>query len=113
MRLVTISAAAAALLLVALVAPRLMNAPTKTGNIAQGPQATGTSLALRGDADADGRVDIVDALVGAKLAAKDPAVTGRLTGAHGDLDVNADGVVDEKDALALRTMVVKLEGGAG
>jgi hypothetical protein len=115
MRLVTISAAAAALLLVTLIAPRLMNTPAKTGNVAQGPARSGTSIALRGDADADGRVDIVDALVVAKLAAKDPVVSARLSShaPNPDLDVNADGVVDENDALALRAMVVKLEGGAG
>ncbi len=108
MRLVTISAAAAALLLVVLVAPRLMKQPTTSGTIAQG-----TTIVLPGDIDADGRVDIVDALVLSKLVAKDPTIAGHLSEKQPNLDFNADGVVDQADAVAVRAMVVKLEGGAG
>jgi hypothetical protein len=111
MRLVTISAAAAALLLVVLVAPRLMKQPTKSGTVAQGP--VGRTIALPGDIDADGRVDIVDALVLSKLVAKDPTVAGHLSDKQSNLDFNADGVVDQQDAVAVRAMVVKLEGSAG
>lgn len=103
-RLVTMSAAAAAILLVVLVTPRFSTVPTTTSS----PGAM--SIALRGDVDNDGRVDIVDALVLSKRL-RDGKGAGPATG--GDWDLNADGVVDEADAVAIRGMVVKLEGGAG
>ncbi len=62
MRLVTISAAAAALLLVVLLTPRLMKPGATPSTVAKTPGITG---ALRGDIDADGHVDIVDAFCSA------------------------------------------------
>jgi hypothetical protein len=110
MRLVAMTAAAAAILLVAVVTPQFSRGPAPS-NIAQGPG--GTTISLPGDVDADGRVDIVDALVLSKYAANDADTRARLGAARGDWDVNADGAVDERDALSLRQRVVKLEGGAG
>lgn len=96
-RLVTMTAAAAALLLAVLLAPRAMSPRGVPGPV----------VAVRGDIDADGRVDIVDALLLAKHAAG-----GGTGGEAKSWDVNGDGVVDQGDALAIREMVVRLEGGA-
>lgn len=104
LRLVAITAAAAVLLLGVLIAPRF---------IRSAPTPAGLSNLVRGDVNTDGRVDIVDALLLSKLAAGDPDVTARLGAARPDHDINADGVLDQQDALAVRALVVKLNGGAG
>jgi hypothetical protein len=98
MRLITMTSAAAALLLVMLVGPRLSRTPT--------PGPGTTQIALFGDIDADGRVDIVDALVLSKRVREGSA-------SQNSWDIDDDGSVTERDAHAIRAMVVSLEGGAG
>lgn len=105
LRFAAVTSAAAAIFFVAVVGPRLANTRTSV--------TPRMSIALHGDVDADGRVDIIDAMLLSKHVAKDPAVAGRVDGSAAALDINADGVVDQQDAMSIRAMVVKLEGGAG
>ena len=67
------------------------------------PRSLTTAQLAKGDIDADGRVDIVDALQLARAVeargAVDPA-----------WDVNADGVVDERDAEAVAMRAVAIKG---
>lgn len=100
LRVASITAAAAAIVLVALIGPRLVGPP------ATHSPAPGTPVALRGDIDNNGRVDIVDALV---LSARVKA-NARTSS---NWDVDSDGVITDADARAIRAMVVRLDGGAG
>lgn len=60
--------------------------------------------ALAGDLDADGRVDIVDAMVlAAGIARHDTGPAVR--------DINGDGVIDGSDVDALALLAVRLDGG--
>jgi len=72
--------------------------------IATRPASTaGDSKRLAADVDADGRVDIVDAMV---LAA-DVRAGRRGAGA----DVNGDGVIDERDVEAVAHLAVRVNRG--
>ena len=61
-----------------------------------------TPRALAGDIDADGRVDIVDAMVLAAAVRLEP-----MGGAA--RDVNGDGVIDERDVEAVARLAVRLD----
>jgi hypothetical protein len=67
--------------------------------------STRTALALRGDADGDGRVDIVDAL----RVARSIGHTSTVAPAW---DANADGRLDQRDVDAIASTAVRLDGGA-
>jgi hypothetical protein len=90
-----VAGAAAALLLLAAI-PQFFKRP------ATGP---GRDVAFaQGDLNRDGRVDILDAFVLARQL--------KLGGTRNlQLDVNGDGVVDERDVAALAARAVKLEQG--
>jgi hypothetical protein len=90
-----VAAAAAAILLLAAI-PQFFKQP------APGP-ARGSAFA-RGDLNHDGRVDILDAFALAMQLKQ--GETRNL-----QLDVNGDGVVDERDVAALAARAVKLEQG--
>jgi hypothetical protein len=62
-------------------------------------------LALVGDANADGRVDILDALVVARGIARHEQLPAAW-------DVNGDGVVDQKDVDLIAQMAVSVTKGA-
>ncbi len=88
-------AAAAAVLLVVVI-PRFFNKPASVAN-------RGTAVS-RGDLNHDDRVDILDAFALARQlqSGKTP---------NPQLDVNGDGVVDERDVTVLAARAVKLEKG--
>jgi hypothetical protein len=63
-----------------------------------------SQTAVAGDLDADGRVDIVDAMVlAASIERHETAPAAR--------DINGDGLVDRSDVDALALMAVRLDGG--
>jgi hypothetical protein len=90
-----VAGAAAALLLLAAI-PQFLKRP------APGPGRD--SAFARGDLNHDGRVDILDAFALARQLQS--GGTRNL-----QLDVNGDGVVDERDVAALAARAVKLEQG--
>ena len=90
-----VAGAAAALLLLAVI-PQFFKRPAPV----QGRDST----FARGDLNHDGRVDILDAFALARQLKQ--GGTRNL-----QLDVNGDGVVDERDVAALAARAVKLERG--
>lgn len=102
-------AAAAALGLVVWIQPWQSSDPQP---MAAGPAPADlatTPLSIRGDINADGTVDIIDALVLARAVESDqPSEAIALI----DADFNGDGVVDSLDADTLATGIVRLEGGS-
>jgi hypothetical protein len=89
-----VAAAAAILLLVSI--PQFSKRPA--------PRPAHDSTFARGDLNHDGRVDILDAFALARQLKQ--GGTRNL-----QLDVNGDGVVDERDVAALAARAVKLERG--
>jgi hypothetical protein len=89
-----VSAAAAILLLVAV--PQFFKRPAL--------RPARDSVFAQGDLNRDGREDILDAFALARQLKQ--GATGNL-----QLDVNGDGVVDERDVAALAARAVKLERG--
>ena len=92
------SAAAAAIVVVALVLPK--------GRTADETSAPVAALARAGDLDRDGRVDILDAF---NLARRIAAHHGPITsGVSKTEDVNGDGIVDQKDVDLIARMAVRV-----
>jgi hypothetical protein len=90
-----VAAAAAAILLLAAI-PQFFKQPA--------PGLGRESAFARGDLNQDGRVDILDAFALARQL--------KVNGARNlQLDVNGDGIVDERDVAALAARAVKLEQG--
>jgi hypothetical protein len=82
----------------------LWNAPTPTISITTGPTATPTTTGnVKGDADGNGRVEIIDALAVARYAAGLPSSI-----VMANSDMNNDGRVDINDALAIARRVAGL-----
>lgn len=83
--------------------------PTLSADAVAGamPPASPAGRITPADIDADGVIDIVDALA---LARAVSAGGGGAAGEHAD--INHDGVIDTRDALALASAVVTLRGGA-
>ena len=72
-----------------------------------GPRPRQSPVIAREDLNHDGRVDILDAFeLARKLKAQPRAVSPAL-------DVNGDGVVDERDVTSLAARAVQLPGGGG
>ncbi len=90
------AATAAAVILLVVAVPQFFKQP------APGPSRDSTFA--RGDLNHDGRVDILDAFALARELKQ-----GRAKNLQ--LDVNGDGVVDERDVAALAARAVKLEQG--
>jgi hypothetical protein len=89
-----LAAAAAIVLLVAL--PQFFKQPT--------PGPSRDSALARGDLNHDGRVDILDACALARQLKQGGSKSLQL-------DLNGDGVVDERDVATLAARAVKLERG--
>ena len=70
----------------------------------QAPGAVGSSAFARWDLNQDGRVDILDAFALARQLKQGGASSLQL-------DVNGDGVVDDRDVTAIAARAVKLERG--
>ena len=74
-------------------------------HVSTGPKAATVARIVEGDANGDGRLDIVDALVVAR------AVQGGTATAA--MDVNRDGQVDRQDADWIGRCAVQVDGGGG
>jgi hypothetical protein len=90
-----VAAGAAAILLVAAIPQFFRKAA---------PEPARVAAFARGDLNHDGRVDILDAFALARQLEQGGA-------RNLQLDVNGDGVVDERDVTALAARAVKLEPG--
>lgn len=97
-------AAAAGLAMAAVIIPRWGSRQTVPAPVAVAPSLPGVA----GDVNADGEVDILDALALARRIGADPAAAR--AGAPVNADLNVDGVVDRADVDAIAQAAVKLEG---
>jgi hypothetical protein len=95
-RLIRWLAAAAAVLLLAAVANQVLRRPAEQPN--SGP------ITAREDINRERRIDILDAFALARQLKSG-------TKPNATMDVNGDGVVDERDVTALAAQAVKLEKG--
>ena len=68
-------------------------------------------VAIAGDLDGSGLIDVLDAYVLARSLQTNAALPGTVSEGWGD--INADGVVDRRDVDALAMQAVALEGGRG